>query len=472
MDAIVGVWLSSLVGAAAFSAAGYLLGQRGVMIPLLGLATPSERATTPGAQPTTKPSAPPRVDSAPPTVRGPGSAARSKDVKPPATETAAALAETPIRTLSAAQVVNHEDEDEDEERTTLVPDILSKAAAVASTSSTLPPPRSPSIRVDMMELEATKADLKAALAKADAAAQRARTAEAMKSELERQIESLRSELRNEVVARATASARADELGDRLAGASEEASSLRHKVSVLDKQARQLREALQGRVRALTTSEWHRRRDLEEAEEMRLKLRDVYEKLERSSLPPTTASMPPSNGALLPPAMATRSMPSMPSMPPNGAEELHAEIARLTQENRDLRARALGTTTRKQPSRGSVPELDLDVYRDLIDRIGAVGGLKGAVVADEIGSLLAGGGELAEGLAAFGAYIRDASSRTERLLPLEGVAEVDIRDRNGMLLCTRVITHAPSEVSLVLLGAADASLAAAKQIVEEQLRFRS
>ena len=111
------------------------------------------------------------------------------------------------------------------------------------------------------------------------------------------------------------------------------------------------------------------------------------------------------------------------------------------------------------------------FHELLERVGSVAGLKGAVLADETGSLLLGSGDLAEGMAAFGAYIRDASSRTDRLLPLEGVEEVEIRDRRGMLLSTRVLPHSPSELCLVFLGSADASIVAAKNIVEEHLRLR-
>jgi hypothetical protein len=331
-----------------------------------------------------------------------------------------------------------------------------------------------------MELEGRRADLDAALSKADAAEQRARTAEAVKGELERQIEGLRAELRNEVVARAAASAQVEELGDRLASASEEASGLRRKVSQLDKQTKQLREALQGRVRALTTSEWHRRRELEEAEEMRVKLRDVYEKIERSSsLPPSAgrvgaASAPPSSGSMAP-SVSSPGMPPVPrSMQPSNDEHsaLLSEVARLAAENRQLRARVLGSVPpKKSASRGSVPDLDLDLYRELIKRASTIIGLEGAVIADEVGSVVVGSGDLAEGLAAFGAYIRDASSRTERLLPLEGVEEVDIRDRGGMLLSTRVVLQSPAELSLVLFGRADASIATAKKLAEEKLRLR-
>ena len=459
MDAIVGVWLTSIVGAGAFSAAGYILGQRGVVLPFLGLgASPPPVRRELEDRPT------PEVA---PAARDVARAASAESL-PPAMPSARPnpTPEVPTTTDGAS--------DDEETRVAFVPEAITRSAA---------PPSDSQVVIVREQLEATKTDLAAALTKAESAEERARAADAVKAELERQIEALRAELRDEVVVRATASAHADELGDRLARASEEAASLRHKVALLDKQSKQLREALQGRVRALTTSEWHRRRDLEETEEMRVKLRDVYDKLERSSLPPADAALgsdPPAARTPSTPATARQGSPSSPvpakpaSLRPTSDEHLvlQAEVARLAAENRDLRARALGSLPpKKAPSRGSAPDLDLDVYRQLVERVGGAAGLQCAVIADELGSLLAGSGELAESLAAFGAYIRDASSRTERLLPLEGVDEIDIRDRRGALLSTRVITRSPSELSLVLLGGAGASLAAAKKIADETLRLR-
>lgn len=483
MDAIVGVWLTSLLGATAFSAAGYVLGQRGVFIPFLGL--------TPEPPPKEEPSpVPPKADlhtMPTPPVGIPRSELVTFENAPPSSppetvKAPLAHAAPPSQRPKAVSVIPREDPDDgDEKRPTVVPDTKTQAAVVAATVATIPPPRAPSIRIAASD-DDTKAERKAALEKAEAATQRARAAEAVKVELERQIETLRKELRDEVVARATATAQAEELGDRLASASEEAASLRHKVSVLDKQSRQLREALQGRVRALTTSEWHRRRDLEEAEEMRVKLRDVYEKLERSSMPPSGTSMPPASTSMRPSTMSTppagtsSTAPQAPrSMRPDGDDvaSLREQIARLTNENRDLRARALGSMPPKRSDdSGSLPEHDMNGYQELLARVESVGGLEGVVIADETGSLLLGSGELAEGMAAFGAYIRDASSRTDRLLPLEGVEEVEIRDRTGMLLSTRVVSRSPSELCLVLLGSADASLAAAKKLVDDHLRARA
>lgn len=448
MDAIVGVWVTSVLGAAAFSAAGYVLGQRGVSLPLLGLIAPGRPGDAPASDEATR-----ATDGAPSAKRA---------LPPPSTDTmetplAVTVSPAPGAPRSAAA------EGDDEERPTLVPDTKTQAAVVAAAAATIPPPRAPSIPMSTLAPAVTTAELEAALAKAETASARARAAEAVKSELERQITALRNDHRNELVARATAAARADELGDRLASASEECASLRHKVALLDKQTKQLREALQGRVRALTTSEWHRRRDLEETEEMRVKLRDVYDQLERSSMPPSASA----------PAPAASVAPGSPSSPATSDDstELHEELARLSRENRDLRARALGSLPPQQSSRFDAEDVDVDAYRELIARVSDVDGLEGAVLADEMGSLLVGAGELAEGMAAFGAYIRDASARTERLLPLEGVDEVDIRDRQGRRLSTRVLAHAPAELCLVVLGSSEASLATAKAVVDEHLRLR-
>ena len=431
MDAIVGVWLTSLVGAAAFSTAGYILGQRGVYLPFLALGQPAQ-----GPE------------------RTPASTKRDVHTMP-----------TPPVGIERSDLLSPTVRERDAVPSQPAPP-RAEAIEVAAAATTSERPKTASL----IPREEPDDALKTALEKAAAATERARAAEAVKVELDRRIETLSAELRNEVVARATSTARADELADRLAGASEEAASLRHKVSVLDKQAKQLR----GRVRALTTSEWHRRRDLEETEEMRMKLRDVYDRLERSSLPPSGASIPPSKVSV-PPGnkITTPGMPAAaPSIPPNDElASLREDVARLAKENRDLRARALGSMPPKGlDASGSSPELDVERFRELLERVESVAGLKGAVIADETGTLLVGSGEHAEGLAAFGAYIRDASSRTERLLPLEGVEEVDIRDRGGMLLSTRVVSHSPS-VCLVLLGAAEASLVAAKKMIKEQLRPR-
>ena len=355
--------------------------------------------------------------------------------------------------------------------------------------ATIPPPRAPSMPVslrmgsgsfDHEAHEATRQMIRDALTQVEQAAEEKRILQLDKTDLARQLDVMKKDLKDEIVLRAAAEARSEALSDRLARASEESSSLRHRVNMLDRQAKLLRESLK-----TNTTDDMRRRDLEEAENMRLKLRDVVSKLERASMPPPSVGAPPSSQgsggpnsrATLPPVSAMpRSIPGAPNLPRERMPEtddaaiLREEINRLAQENRNLRQQTLGSLPPKKRRHDSVPDIDLDRYKMVMERLGSVAGLKGAVLADEVGSLLIGTGELAESLAAFGAYIRDAGARTDRLLPLDGVEAVDIRDRAGVLLSTRVVLHDPMELSLVFLASAEPSFAAAKKIIEDSLRL--
>ena len=479
MDAFVGVWLTSVLGAGAFSAAGYVLGQRGIVVPGLFLPQPLAKVVLPPHAPQEEI---PKATSSEPapevTVVATYEEAMPGDPTPtpPAFPAASAAAASPAARPSLPPRMNEDDrEGEDDEdgidRPTVVPKRSDHAALMAAAGGTIPPPRPASIRVEYNDGEArrmerdltmVRQELREARERAEKATAQAHAAEVRNREIERQVDGLRNDLRQEVATRATAEARAEELGDRLATASEDAASLRHKVSNLDKQTKQLREALQGRVRALTTSEWHRRREIEDAEEVQKKLRDVYEKLERSSMPP-----PSGTGTGTAPPIMTAPPPS-PARPREDSE-----ITRLRDENRALRAKAIASLPPKpRPSaRGSAPEIDLQLYRTILERLGSVPGVRGAVVADELGSLVVGSGELAEGLAAFGAYIRDASARADGLLPLDVVDEIALKDRGGAVLSTRLIAVQPAELSLVLFGTAEDAIAAAARVIEQHLRDR-
>lgn len=502
MDAIVGVWLSSVVGAVAFCGAGYLLGQQ----------------TKPAPEPEKKPKRK-RLPEDPPssprllppaavvtTVKTPDPAISIKPEPPPSSERPNqhnAITTPPAdpsddeprpSTKNTAfppaprppSFVDKEDE-ENVDRPTVVPNMATQDAILQSAAATIPPPRAPSMPLprmgsgnfDLEGHEATRQMIRDALTQVEQAAEQTRVLQLEKQDLQRMLDLKSKELKDEIVLRAAAEASSLELSDRLAKASEETASLRHRVNTLDRQAKLLRESLKG-----TGAVEDRRRDIEEAEAMRVKLRDVVSKLERASNPPPSVGggAPVSQGSnriTMPPGSesAPRSIPGAPNVPRSlqpATEDntiLREEINRLAQENRALRAQTLGSLPPKTKTRrGSAPDIDLDRYRTVMERLGSVAGLKGAVLADEVGSLLIGTGELAESLAAFGAYIRDAGSRTDRLLPLDGVEEVDIRDRAGVLLSTRVVMHDPMELSLVFLASADPSFVAAKKIIEESLRL--
>ncbi|MBX3231821.1 MAG: hypothetical protein KIT84_45000 [Labilithrix sp.] len=479
MDAVLGAWVVSILGAAAFAGAGYVLGLSKAPAPVPVAApvesTPKKKKKKAGETPSAPslPAAPAAAEAAEAAEAVTPVAPKVEDEVPPAPESQSA-----IKTVfpPPAETEPELPDDDGEDRPTLMPDVATHEAMVQSSVATIPPsPRAPSLQIDGFDHDATRAMIRDALAQVEHAAEQTRALEAVKVELERQAEAARNDLRNEVVLRAAAEARAEELSDRLVRASEEASSLRHRVNMLDRQAKLLRESLKGKG----PIDDPRRRD-EEAEEMRLKLRDVVQKLERASMPPPSQGGPPASnrtGTTLPPdsipraALATAGLPRSLVPMNDDTAILREEIARLAQENRALRAQTLGSFPPKKAgsAREDAPaEVDLDVYKLVIDRLTSIAGLKGVCLADEVGAVLLGNGELAENLAAFGAYIRDAGARTDRLLPLDGVEEVDIRDRNGMFLSTRVVLHDPSELAVVFLASADASLVAAKKVIDDTL----
>lgn len=516
MDAIVGVWITSVVGSAAFSAAGYVFGSSRRPPPVV-LPAP---ALLPAAIAAPIPAASGPVSTRPPLSRPPVisvriSAAEKSDPPPPTKKTPTAFPPPALleRSAEGGSLEDFLEDDETEDRPTVVPDVATQAAALQSSVVTIPPPqRAPSLGVPgYSDSSAQRAMIQDALAQVEHAAEQTKSLEIIKHELERQLDVARAELRNEAVLRAAAEARSEELSDRLARASEEAGSLRHRVNMLDRQTKLLRESLKGGRPA--PPETRARRDLEEAEEMRAKLRDVVDKLERASHPPPSAvpksSVPGMTGVTAmgmsgrptppggfqrvtpsagtqrvtpsagfprvtapPPSAQFPSAPGMPRMPfMDESSGLREEIARLAAENRSLRAQTLGSLPPKQTNpRDSVPEIDFPLYENLMERLNSVAGLKCSVLADEVGSLILGSGELSENLAAFGAYIRDASARTERLLPLDGVEEIDIRDPAGMLLSTRVVQQ-KNALSIVLLASAEASIVAAKKVIDEGLRGR-
>lgn len=81
----------------------------------------------------------------------------------------------------------------------------------------------------------------------------------------------------------------------------------------------------------------------------------------------------------------------------------------------------------------------------------------AAVTDELGFLVAGSGEHAEALAAFGAYLTEAGARASGLLPIHEVRKVSIHDTAGVTLTARTIASAPNELVLVTLNEEGRSL---------------
>lgn len=223
-------------------------------------------------------------------------------------------------------------------------------------------------------------------------------------ELEHLVDALRVELRAEVVARHTVEARAKDLELRLSTMSQQVAALR---------ARGAHDASAGR-------------------------RDSI--MRGGSLPPGANTDVRSRlGARAPGLFAE-------------IDELKAEIAKLTNENENLRAAALGAPP--PAPRASGPRSDLivpDVLKRMVERIARIESVRAAAVVETNGLVLASSGERSEALAAFGNYIRDAASRSTRLLPLGAAEEVIVRDVHGVVFSSRILGRPEAELALVTLA---------------------
>jgi predicted regulator of Ras-like GTPase activity (Roadblock/LC7/MglB family) len=244
-----------------------------------------------------------------------------------------------------------------------------------------------------------------------------RTTSADTVELEHQLEALRVELRAEVVARHTVEARAKDLEARLSSMSQQVATLRARGAA-------------------------------DASAVR---RDTANR---------GASLAPGANAD-PRARLTARAPGLFAE----IDELKAEIAKLTSENESLRAAALGAPP--PAPRATGPRSDLigpDVLKRMVEQIARIDNVRAAAVVESNGLVLASSGERAEALAAFGNYIRDAASRSTRLLPLGTAEEVMVRDVHGVVFSSRVLGRPEAELALVTLAFSQIPIAELREIV--------
>jgi chromosome segregation ATPase len=133
------------------------------------------------------------------------------------------------------------------------------------------------------------------------------------------------------------------------------------------------------------------------------------------------------------------------------------VTRLTEEARTLRSRAFKASepvieipaARKRPadSKGHV-------LQALVDAEVKTGRAKTAVIADELGLLVAAGGvtdEYAESLAAVGSYLVDIGMKLQDMLPMCAIAQVSVRDDQDLTVSARPLPLDQPGLSLVTLG---------------------
>ena len=367
MDALATLWLTSIIGAAGFTATGFFLARSRM--------SREEPAKEPVARASTKP---PSLAVAP---AGEGASTRPE----PVAATARVTARPAVASSERPRDPRREDDDSVDAPRNGV-DVIDAHLQKPRTTDALLPPAAPPPSAGTVDLE-------------------------------HQLDALRVELRAEVVARHTAEARAKELEARLSSMSQQVAALR---------ARGAADA--GAVR-----------------------RDSAQR-----------------GASLIPGANVNQRSRLSTRAPGlfaEIDELKADIARLTAENEALRASALGAPP--PAPRSSGPRSDLivpDVLKRMVERIARLDNVRAAAVVENNGLVLASSGERSEALAAFGNYIRDAASRSTRLLPLGVAEEVIVRDVHGVVFSTRVLGRPEAELALVTLAFSPIPVADLRDIV--------
>jgi predicted regulator of Ras-like GTPase activity (Roadblock/LC7/MglB family) len=133
-----------------------------------------------------------------------------------------------------------------------------------------------------------------------------------------------------------------------------------------------------------------------------------------------------------------------------------ELSELAEQTRLLRADAFASkrTPRKPIERPAIVSTRADALQLIVDGETEVGGAKSAVIADELGLVVAASGlvhEYGDALAALGAYLADVGSKTRGVLPLRDVRQVVIRDEHDMTLTVRPLVAEDPGLALVTLA---------------------
>jgi predicted regulator of Ras-like GTPase activity (Roadblock/LC7/MglB family) len=148
------------------------------------------------------------------------------------------------------------------------------------------------------------------------------------------------------------------------------------------------------------------------------------------------------------------------------EELgHAkrELATVHEQTRILRAQAF--VSKPTPARQRTPTPTLSAtgraLQTIVDTEMRLGRAKSAVIADELGLLVAASSatnEYNEALAALGAYLADVGSKTRDILPLRNLRQVTVCDDHDVTLTVRPLATDDPGLALVTLAVEPTSTA--------------
>jgi predicted regulator of Ras-like GTPase activity (Roadblock/LC7/MglB family) len=136
-----------------------------------------------------------------------------------------------------------------------------------------------------------------------------------------------------------------------------------------------------------------------------------------------------------------------------------EISALNEHNRLLRAQAFTSKPPAQRPRNPTPTLSATgrTLQTIVDTETRLGRAKSAVIADELGLLVAASStsnassEYYDALAALGAYLAEVGTRTQDILPLRNLSQVIVRDDHDVTLTVRPLATDDPGLALVTLA---------------------
>lgn len=137
-----------------------------------------------------------------------------------------------------------------------------------------------------------------------------------------------------------------------------------------------------------------------------------------------------------------------------AHEAGARADQAWREVAEVVAQLRGGRRRESSERPSVPDVGTrgEVLRSILDRETRGSGFTGAVIADELGLVVASTGEYGDALAAYGAFLAGVGAKTRDALPLRELRQLTIQDDYDTTLTVRPIASAEDNLALVTLAA--------------------
>jgi predicted regulator of Ras-like GTPase activity (Roadblock/LC7/MglB family) len=133
-----------------------------------------------------------------------------------------------------------------------------------------------------------------------------------------------------------------------------------------------------------------------------------------------------------------------------------ELDQQREEARVLRSQAFASRPpqSRRPSSEAPISAHIRALQSIVDAETRMGRAKSAVIADELGLLVAASGatnEYGDALAAMGAYLADVGIKTRDMLPLHQVSQVVIRDDHDVTLTVRPLAADDPGLALVTLA---------------------